>query len=130
MNDYNDETAYTDKTALSHGGLIAASRVNGTTVYDTSGTKIGTIDDLMIDKLSGNTRYAVMSFGGFLGIGDKYHPLPWNTLKYDPNLAGYVVNVSREQLEGGPAYTATDTRTWDDDAYGQRLDDYYTARRI
>ncbi len=128
MNDYNDETVYTDKNALSHGAMISASRVNGTTVYDTGGTKIGTIDDLMIDKLSGNTRYAVMSFGGFLGIGDKYHPLPWNTLKYDPNLGGYVVNVSREQLERGPAYAASETPAWDDDEYSHRLDDYYTPR--
>jgi sporulation protein YlmC with PRC-barrel domain len=122
--------SYTDDTAISHGRMIAASRVNGTTVYDPNGNKIGSIDDLMIDKLSGNTKYAIMSFGGFLGIGDKYHPLPWNTLKYDPGLGGYVVNVSREQLENGPAYAATDLPTWDDDSWGQRLDDYYTPRRI
>ncbi len=118
MDDMRDPT-------LSHGPLIAASRVSGTTVYDPNGSKIGSIDDIMIDKLSGNAKYAVLSFGGFLGIGDKHHPLPWNTLKYDPGLGGYVVNISRIQLENGPAYDSREQPSWDDHAWGERIDDYY-----
>ncbi len=65
------------------GSLIAASKVNGTTVYNTAGEKLGSVYDVMIDKRSGKAAYAIMSFGGFLGIGDSYHPLPWQSLTYD-----------------------------------------------
>ena len=122
MNDMGD----TSERALTNGRMIAASRVSGTTVYDSGGSKIGSIDDIMIDKLSGSAKYAVLSFGGFLGIGDKHHPLPWNTLKYDQNLGGYVVNITRAQLENGPAYGSGETPTWDDEAWDKRLNDYYT----
>ncbi len=64
--------------------LIAADKVEGTAVYNPAGEKIGSIENIMIDKLSGKVAYAVMSFGGFLGIGDKHYPLPWSMLKYDP----------------------------------------------
>ena len=79
----------------------------------------------MIDKVSGKVAYAVMSFGGFLGIGEQYHPLPWSTLTYDTDKGGYVVNLSREQLEGAPHYEARDTPDWGDRAYERRLHDYY-----
>ena len=59
------------------GSLIAASKVNGTTVYNRAGEKLGSVYDVMVDKRSGKAEYAIMSFGGFLGIGDSYHPLLW-----------------------------------------------------
>jgi len=68
-----------------------------------------------------------MSFGGFLGIGDRYHPLPWSTLKYDTGQSGYVVNLSKEQLEQGPTYASSETQAWGDRAYEQRIHDYYRA---
>jgi sporulation protein YlmC with PRC-barrel domain len=107
------------------GRLIAASKVNGTTVYDRTGDKLGSVYDVMIDKHSGNAEYAIMSFGGFLGIGDSYHPLPWRALRYDDIQGGYVVNLDRSRLEGAPTYTPSDVGTWDDPAYGQRINDYY-----
>jgi PRC-barrel domain len=64
--------------------LISADKVEGTSVYSREGEKLGSIYGLMIDKFSGRVIYAVMSFGGFLGIGDRYHPLPWSVLTYDP----------------------------------------------
>ena len=108
-----------------HGRLIAASKVNGTTVYNTAGEKLGSVYDVMIDKSSGKAEYAIMSFGGFLGIGDNYHPLPWQALTYDANQGGYVVNIDRSRLEGAPTYASSDTATWDDPAYGRRINDYY-----
>ena len=78
----------------------------------------------MIDKYSGQVAYAVMSFGGFLGIGERYHPLPWRALTYDTGLGGYVVDVSREQLEGAPSY-GRDEAPWGDPAYGRGVSDYY-----
>ena len=78
----------------------------------------------MIDKYSGQVSYAVMSFGGFLGIGERYHPLPWRALDYDPKLGGYVVDVGREQLEGAPSY-GRDEAPWGDPAYGRGVSSYY-----
>jgi PRC-barrel domain len=70
--------------------------------------------DVMIDKLSGKVAYAIMSFGGFLGVGERYHPLPWNTLKYDTRQGGDVVGLTRQQLEGAPTFARTETPAWGD----------------
>jgi PRC-barrel domain len=107
------------------GRLIAASKVNGTRVYDTTGERLGSVYDVMIDKGSGKAEYAIMSFGGFLGIGDSYHPLPWHILTYDEAQGGFVVNLDRSRLEGAPYYRDGDSATWNDPAYGRRIDDYY-----
>jgi sporulation protein YlmC with PRC-barrel domain len=107
------------------GYLIAASKVNGTSVYNRSGEKLGHVYDVMINKSSGKTEYAIMSFGGFLGIGDSYHPLPWRSLTYDERAGGYVVDIDRSRLEGAPSYSAANRDNWSDPAYGRRVDDYY-----
>ena len=110
-----------DETA----SLISAGKVIGTSVYNTHGDLLGEIHDVMLDKRSGKIAYAVMSFGGFLGIGERYHPLPWATLKYDTRLGGYVVGVPIEQLKGAPTYAATETPAWGDRAYEVRIHEYY-----
>jgi sporulation protein YlmC with PRC-barrel domain len=107
------------------GKLIAASKVNGTSVYNTAGEKLGSVHDVMIDKTSGKTEYAIMSFGGFLGIGNSYHPLPWHSLNYDERRGGYVVNIDRSRLEGAPVYDGDEADKWADPAYGQQIDAYY-----
>jgi hypothetical protein len=104
--------------------LIAADKVEGTSVYNPQGDSLGTIHTLMIDKVSGQVSYAVMSFGGFLGIGEQFHPLPWKTLTYDVSQGGYVVNLSREQLEGAPHYGRGD-EWWSRPGYGRTINDYY-----
>ena len=73
------------------GSLIGSDKVEGTAVYGANDTKIGSIERVMIDKMSGKVSYAVLSFGGFLGIGDDHYPLPWQSLKYDTNLGGYGI---------------------------------------
>jgi sporulation protein YlmC with PRC-barrel domain len=110
------------------GRLISADQVNGTAVYDTQGEKLGSVEDVMIDKVSGRIAYAVLSFGGFLGIGDKHHPLPWGTLKYDTAIGGYVVALDRRVLEGGPAYSDAEPAAWDDQGWGRQVHDYYKAK--
>ncbi|WP_241671487.1 PRC-barrel domain-containing protein [Dankookia rubra] len=77
---------------------MASDKVEGTAVYDRNGSRLGSVYNVMIDKYSGQVAYAAMSFGGFLGIGERYHPLPWRMLTYDTGLGGYVVDVSREKL--------------------------------
>ena len=107
------------------GRLIAASKVNGTSVYNRTGDKLGNVYDVMIDKNTGRTDYAIMNFGGFLGIGEKYHLLPWQSLTYDEVQGGYVVDVDRSRLEGAPSYSTTEQDMWRDPSYGQRVNDYY-----
>jgi hypothetical protein len=109
------------------GNLIASDKVQGTNVYNTAGENLGSIHDLMLDKPSGKVAYAIMSFGGFLGMGSQYHPLPWSVLKYDPNLGGYVVNLDKQELEGAPGYDADAEPTWGDRAYETKIHDYYRA---
>jgi hypothetical protein len=82
--------------------LISSDKVEGTAVYNREGEKLGSIHTLMIDKMSGKVAYAVMSFGGFLGIGDRYHPLPWDVLTYDTGQGGYVVDRDRSMLTRTP----------------------------
>ena len=104
--------------------LIASDRVEGTAVLDRNGVKIGTIERLMIDKLSGQVAYAVMSFGGFLGIGEKYHPVPWEVLNYNEEEGAYVVDLDREHLANAPMYGRGE-EPWSDRGYGERVRSYY-----
>jgi hypothetical protein len=114
-----------DLTQDETGLLIAADKVAGTSVYDTDGERIGSIADVMIDKGSGRIAYAVLSFGGFLGIGALHHPLPWSILHYDRRVGGYVVKLSKELLQAAPAYGEDERVSWDDRVWGRRVHDYY-----
>ena len=105
--------------------LISSDKVVGTPVYNRQGEHLGSVYNLMIDKISGQVAYAVMSFGGFLGIGERYHPLPWRVLKYDTRQGGYVVDLDRRRLEEAPSYTPSNLPNWTDRTYGHRIDDYY-----
>ena len=92
--------------------LISSDKVEGTNVYRSNGEKIGHIERIMLDKRSGKAAYAVMNFGGFLGLGEDSYPLPWSVLTYDTELGGYRVDVSDEQLQGAPKYRR-DELWWD-----------------
>jgi len=99
--------------------LISSEDVEGTNVYDLKGAKVGDIDHLMIDKVSGRVTYAVMSFGGFAGIGHSHYPIPWAALKYDTNLGGYVTGITEQQLKDAPAFSddAWSDRNWETQTY-------------
>ena len=114
----------TDDTDNTAGPTIAASKVEGTNVYNLQGDKLGSIDDLAIDKVSGRVRYAALEFGGFLGMGTDRYPVPWGMLKYDTGKDGYVVDVDKEELEGAPHY-AREARPEYTDEYGRKVYDYY-----
>ena len=86
--------------------LIASDKVEGTAVYSRSGEHVGSIYNFMVDKITGQVSYVVMSFGGFLGLGERFYPLPWKTLTYDLERGGYVIDINREQLERAPSYAA------------------------
>jgi sporulation protein YlmC with PRC-barrel domain len=110
------------------GRLIATDQVQGTNVYDPAGERLGSVEDVMLDKVTGRVAYAVLSFGGFLGIGDRYYPLPWEKLRYDTKLAGYVVDVDRSVLESAPSYADDEPVSWADRAWGERVSNFYGAR--
>jgi sporulation protein YlmC with PRC-barrel domain len=108
-------------TATQHPNhqLISSEDVEGTNVYDMKATKIGEVDHLMIDKISGRVTYAVMSFGGFLGLGHSHYPIPWGALKYDTKLDGYVTGISEQQLKDAPAFSddSWTDRNWEAKTY-------------
>jgi len=106
------------------GTLIAADRVAGTSVYNPAGDKLGTVDYVMLDKASGQAIYAIMAFGGFLGLGESYHPLPWSMLAYDTRLGGYVVDLDRKMLKEAPWHHERTGFDWTA-PYGRTIDKYY-----
>src|SRR3546814_11219500 len=84
--------------------LIASNKVEGTAVYNRKGDRLGSVYNFMVDKRSGKIEYAVMSFGGFIGIGERYHPLPWSLLTYDPTQAGYFVALDEVMMTKAPSH--------------------------
>jgi sporulation protein YlmC with PRC-barrel domain len=105
--------------------LISASKVQGTPVYNPKGEKLGRVEEVMIDKLSGVVAYAVLSFGGIMGIGDRHYPLPWQVLDYEPQQGGYVVDLDKDMLEDAPSYRANEEGDWADREWGKKVHDYY-----
>lgn len=90
-------------TDTTNGTLVSSSDVTGTEVYGRDGAHIGSIDHLMIDKKTGNVAYAVMGFGGLLGLGEEHYPVPWSKLSYDTGKNGFVTDIREEEVKGAPA---------------------------
>lgn len=107
--------------------LIGSDKVEGTNVYGPHGDKIGSIERMMIGKRSGKVDYAVLSFGGLIGIGAEHYPLPWASLKYNTDLGGYQVHVTEQQLKGAPKYANENEWDWADPVRGRKVYDYYGA---
>lgn len=105
--------------------LIASSKVEGTAVYDPDGECLGTITSVMVDKRSGQAEYAVMQFGGFLGIGADYYPVPWQMLSYSTDHGGYVVDLDKDMLEHAPRYSSDDNAPIYDADYNLSVYSHY-----
>jgi hypothetical protein len=108
--------------------LIGSDKVEGTAVHGADDRKVGTVQRAMIDKISGKVAYAVISFGGFLGMGEDYYPMPWASLKYDTNLGGYRVGVTEDRLKGAPKYNRRTEWDWSDRNRDKDVYDYYRAQ--
>jgi len=104
--------------------LIGSDKVEGTDVYGVKDEKVGSIERVMINKQSGRVAYAVLSFGGFLGMGEDHYPVPWSSLTYDRRLGGYKTSISKDKLKGAPKYSGSDW-DWQDSARGRKVYDYY-----
>jgi hypothetical protein len=105
--------------------LVASDQVEGTAVFDASMERIGTVKNFMLTKREGKVSYVVISFGGFLGLGESHYPVPWEALTYDPDLGGYVVNLERSRLADAP--TLGGGEAFADPAFGGRVRDYWAS---
>lgn len=123
------EDAVTPGVALEETAqLIAADKVSGTPVYDLAGERLGTIETVMLDKRSGRVAYAILAFGGFLGIGEHFYPLPWPMLRYDVDLGGYRVDLDRDRLEGAPSYAAGEAPDLTTGGWSDRIAAHYREK--
>ena len=106
--------------------LIASDRVEGTTVYDSDGEKIGTVRKMMIEKRSGEVRHVILGYGGLFGMGEENFPLPWDALEYDEKRDGYVSRVGNEKMrsDSAPRYGRNDDKAWNAD-YEREVTLYY-----
>lgn len=105
--------------------LVSSQDMEGATVFDPRGEEIGEIDHLMIDRTSGRVRYAVMAFGGFLGLGHSHYPLPWSSLSFDSQRQAYIADITEQQLHDAPEFSDD---SWSDRDWEQRLHEHYHAR--
>lgn len=105
--------------------LIESDRVEGTAVYGADRQHIGSVKRLMIDKKSGQVAYAVLSFGGFLGLGEESHTIPWGKLTYDTELGGYRTDLTENQLKGAPGFSRDESYGWQDRDKERDLHSYY-----
>ncbi len=115
----------TPTTEGSPSGFIYGSTVRDTPVFTVDGQRIGHVDDISIDKRSGEVAYAVLAAGGFLGLGEKLHPVPWSILKYDTRLSGYVVPLDKEGLKAAPSYDRAELADTGDLGYREPVFGYY-----
>lgn len=121
---HQNTTGQQDPTIHETSALIASDKVEGTSVYGADGKHIGSIERIILEKRGGRVAYAVLSFGGFLGIGHDHYPLPWEKLSYDESLDGYRVDVTRQQVENAPRFADKSDERWYDDN-GRKVYDYY-----
>jgi sporulation protein YlmC with PRC-barrel domain len=116
-------------TASGHTSAIRASKVIGTTVKDSTGNRVGEVEDVVLDKQSNSILFGVVSFGGVLGMGEKYSPVPWAALDYDEAEGAYVVNLTKDQLKAAPADSIEELTRDDAHAYRDRAYDFYQIPR-
>jgi hypothetical protein len=114
-----------DTEARETATLIGSDKVEGTAVYGADDQKIGSIERVMLEKSSGRVAYAVLSFGGFFGIGNDHYPLPWRHLIYDTYLGGYRIDITADQLKAAPKYEPGSGWDWEKPGSAKAVDDYY-----
>jgi hypothetical protein len=126
--DTTDTLTRTHTSTRKVHSLIASDRVEGTAVRRSDGEKVGAIERLMIDKVSGNVAYAILSFGGILGMGRKHLPVPWSRMQYSPVLEAYEINLTDDELAKAPSYAADKEFDWGNRAREAEIHAYYRAR--
>lgn len=126
MNDFTAARATHEPAANFPHGLVPTTAIAGSVVYDRDGGRLGTISALIADNRSGQIRFAVIAFGGFLGVGESQHPLPWSRLQHDTRRGGYILGIDAALLRNGPSYSAGATPEFGE-AEAERTDGYYSS---
>lgn len=121
---HQDTPRTQDASVRETSALIASDKVEGTSVYGADGQHIGSIERVILEKRGGRVAYAVLGFGGFLGLGQDHYPLPWEKLTYDESLDGYRIDLTRDQIEKAPRFAERDDDSWYREN-SRRIDDYY-----
>lgn len=121
---------YTPSTHQSNGGkryrrVMSASTLTGDTVVNNMGEDLGKIHDIMIDTPSGKIAYAVLSFGGFLGMGDKLFAIPWDQLSLDEDNKRFILNIDKRTLENAPGFDKDNWPDLGDPSWGSKVYSYY-----
>ncbi|MTB51339.1 PRC-barrel domain-containing protein [Lewinella sp. W8] len=109
--------------------ILSSSSITGTTVINSQGKELGTIKDLMIDTNNGTINYAVLSFGGFLGLGDKYFAIPFEAFTINETKEMFELNISKEKLENAPGFDKDNWPKNTDHNFWNGLYDYYGVKR-
>ena len=121
-----DPTGMADPNYRGSIRLVTAVVHQRLNAYGRDNSKLGTVEQFVVDMFSGHTAYAVLSFGGFLGLGQKYHPIPFQYLRVSTDGAGYILDVDKVLIDGSPGYRRDDAPVFDQ-AYGERITSYYAG---
>lgn len=108
--------------------LLSAATITGDEVCNMQDEKLGSIQDIMLDIQSGNIRYAVLSSGGFLGLGDRLFAIPWHALKQDREQKRFRLDVDIERLKEAPGFDKDDWPNMADPSWNSTIDAYYDAQ--
>jgi len=108
--------------------VMAADTLEGDKVVNAKGEDLGTIEDIMIDVQRGRVAYAVMSCGGFLGLGEKLFAIPWSALTLDAHRHCFVLDADRERFEKAPGFDKQHWPSMADDSWATQVHDFYGVR--
>lgn len=114
-----------ENTGGSTRHLVPGRQVHGAKIFNTALEDLGTVDDIIIDTATGRIAYAVLSCGGFLGLGERHYPMPWEKLRYDTEMGGYIVDVERDVLQDAPSYGDRHSAHWDDESWARTIYAHY-----
>lgn len=109
-------------------GVLSASTITGDEVVNSSGDDLGKIEDLMIDVDEGRVSYAVLSFGGFLGMGNKLFAVPWEALTVDTLNKRMILDIAKERLESAPGFDKDHWPDMADRTWGETIHSHYGQR--
>jgi len=110
---------------MRYQSIYAASKLVSDSVRNTEGQALGRIEELMIDLESGAIAYAVLSFGGVFGIGDKLFAIPWESLELDPDKREFILDIERERLQAAPGFDKSNWPDFANDQFSSELYEYY-----
>lgn len=122
---YTTDTSYDVSKQGPGPALMGADTLIGNDVYNHKDEDLGDIKEIMLDMRNGRVAYAVLSFGGFLGLGEKLFAVPWNALKLDTENHRFVLNVDKSRLENAPGFDKDDWPDMADETWASEIHSFY-----